>query len=128
MWPEKTRKGSRASDIMAFEIMAGLCVLYLAVMGTIAYFDLVPGKFDYDDAKADIFYGKSKFVEDHLIAPMISYQFWNFLLCLFNKDLFDPAMIGHHLVTGSLAYFGLHPYLHGNNKSATFLSFCHQCR
>jgi hypothetical protein len=113
LWPEKTRKGSRASDIMAFEIMAGLCVLYLAVLGSIAFFDLMPGQFDYHVAAKDLFYGRSEFVENHLIAPMISYQFWNFLLCLFNADLRDPAMIGHHLVTGSLAYFGLHPYLHG---------------
>jgi TLC domain len=27
-------------------------------------------------------------------------------------DLWDPLMIGHHGVTGTLAYFGLHPYLH----------------
>lgn len=98
---------------MAFEIMAGLCVLYLAVFGSIAFFDLMPGQFDYGAAKSDIYYGRSTFIENHLIAPMISYQFWNFLLCLFNADLFDPAMIGHHLVTGSLAYFGLAPYLHG---------------
>lgn len=113
LWPEKTRAGSRASDIMAFEIMAGLCVLYLAVMGSIAYFDLMPDQFDYNLITDDIFYGKSQFVENHLIAPMISYQGWNFLLCLFNADLRDPAMIGHHVVTGTLAYMGLHPYLHG---------------
>ena len=113
LWPHKTRRGSRASDIMAFEIMAGLCVLYLAVFGCIAFFDLLPDHFDYNEAVENVFYGRSTFVENHLIAPMISYQFWNFLLCLFNADLRDLPMIGHHLVTGSLAYFGLHPYLHG---------------
>lgn len=43
---------------------------------------------------------------------MMAYQFWNFVLCLVNADLRDPAMIGHHIVTGTLAYFGLAPYLH----------------
>jgi hypothetical protein len=34
------------------------------------------------------------------------------LLCIVVKDLRDVAMIGHHLITGSLAYFGLYPYIH----------------
>ena len=110
-WEAKTRKGSRGSDIMAFEIVAGLCVTYLAVVGVIAYFKLCP-EWDHTSIDNDHFYGYSQFVEDHLIAPMISYQGWNALLCLFNADLRDPAMIGHHIATGSLAYFGLHPYVH----------------
>jgi hypothetical protein len=111
LWDFKTRHGSRASDIMAFEIVAGACVTYLAIIGILGWFKLYPG-WDYDGIEADHFYGKAQFVEDHLIAPMISYQGWNFLLCFFCKDLLDPAMIGHHSVTGSLAFIGLHPYLH----------------
>ena len=34
------------------------------------------------------------------------------IFAITGSDLFDEAMIGHHFVTGSLAYFGLHPYLH----------------
>lgn len=112
LWPEKTRKGSRGSDIMAFETTAGFCVTYLAIVGIIGWFRLFPDVLDFSEIDSDYFYGRSRFVEDHMIAPMISYQFFNFLLCWVNADLRDPAMIGHHLVTGSLAYFGLHPYLH----------------
>mmetsp|Transcript_22435 Transcript_22435/g.32719 ORF Transcript_22435/g.32719 Transcript_22435/m.32719 type:complete len:267 (+) Transcript_22435:90-890(+) len=111
LWEAKTRKGSRGSDIMAFLIVAGICVTYLGIVGVIAWFELEPS-WDYDTLKKDNIYGRAQFVEDHLIMPMMSYQGWNLLLCLFNNDLRDPAMIGHHLVTGSLAYFGIHPYVH----------------
>ena len=89
----------------------GLCVTYLAAAGIVGWFGLF-GVNVASELRANPFYGKSQFIEDHLIYPMISYQGWNLLLCFFNADLRDPAMIGHHLVTGSLAYFGLAPYLH----------------
>jgi hypothetical protein len=112
LWPTKTRGGSRASDMMAFLLVAGICVTYLGIAGCIAWFRFFPEYIEYDTMDNNHFYGKSQFVEDHLIAPMLAYQGWNLLLCFLNKDLMDPAMIGHHLVTGSLAYFGLAPYLH----------------
>lgn len=99
------------SDIMAFEIVAGICVTYLGIVGTLATFNLYP-EFNTKDIDNDKFYGRAQFVEDHLIMPMLSYQGWNVLLCLFNADLRDPAMIGHHIATFSLAYFGLNPYVH----------------
>jgi hypothetical protein len=96
---------------MAFEIVAGLCVTYLGIIGTLAIFHLNPD-FDMEEIEKDKLYGRAQFVEDHLIMPMLSYQGWNVLLCFFNADLRDPAMIGHHLATFSLAYFGLNPYVH----------------
>lgn len=111
-WDFPTRKGSRASDIMAFEIVAGLCVTYLAIAGVIGSYGLFGFENESVRLSANPFYERSHFVEDHLVYPMISYQGWNFLLCLVNADLRDPAMIGHHVVTGTLAYFGLFPYLH----------------
>jgi hypothetical protein len=102
---------SVGSDIMAFEIVAGLCVTYLGVVGTLAMFHLYP-EFDMTELEKNKFYGQAQFVEDHLIMPMLSYQGWNVLLCLVNADLRDPAMIGHHIATFSLAYFGLNPYVH----------------
>jgi hypothetical protein len=106
LWEFKTRRGSRASDIMAFEIVAGSCVVYIAVAGTLACLRLV----DLGNIIEDRFYGKSKFVEDYMIYPMISYQGWNFILCIFNADLRDPAMLGHHFVTAFLGYLGLGPF------------------
>ena len=78
---------------MAFEIVAGICVTYLGIVGTLAFFNLY-SNFNMNEINDDKFYGHGQFVEDHLIMPMLSYQGWNFLLCLYNNDLRDPAMIG----------------------------------
>ena len=108
-WNFKTRRGSRASDIMAFQIVAGLCVIYLSGAGIIGYFSLF-GVNEYERLSKDPWFGKSAFIENHLLYPMISYQGWNIVLCLFNKDLNDLFMILHHIATAVLAYFMLAPY------------------
>jgi hypothetical protein len=109
LWNFKTRRGSCASDIMAFQIVAGLCVTYLSCAGVIGRFELF-GVDAYQQLVNDPWWGRSLYVENHLLFPMICYQFWNLILCIFCKDLNDPAMIGHHAVTGFLAYFMLAPY------------------
>jgi hypothetical protein len=77
LWDFKTRGGSRASDIMAFEIVAGGCVAYLAAAGVIGTF----GLFGFPNESRRLnsgaypdFYLRSEFVENFLIYPMISYQ------------------------------------------------------
>jgi hypothetical protein len=114
LWNFKTRGGSRASDIMAFEIVAGLCVAYLATAGFIGTFGLFgfSNELERLQKASNHFYASSQYVEDHLVYPMIAYQAWNFLLSILVSDFRDPAMVGHHLITGSLAYFGLYPYIH----------------
>lgn len=102
---------TRASDDMAFELVAGFCVAYLAGAGFVATYGLFGVK-DYEMLLAAPFYGDSLFVRRHLVYPMINYQGWNVVLCLLLEVLGDPSMIAHHIVTGSLAYLGLHPYLH----------------
>lgn len=112
VWNFKTRAGALTSDIMAFELCATISVTYLGVAGLMATFDL----FGVEESVAlstDMFYAKSTFVEEHLIYPMITFQGWNTLLCFFSPDLRKPEMIGHHLFTTALGYFGLYPYLHG---------------
>jgi hypothetical protein len=109
LWRFPTRYGSRASDILTFLILAGLCVVYLSLAGVIGRFSLF-GIDDYDKLFRDQWYGRSLFVENHLLYPMLAYQFWNIVLCLFSSDLRDPAMIGHHFATASLAYCMLRPY------------------
>ena len=71
MWTFTTWKGSRASDILAFEIVAGLCVTYLGIAGFIAYFSLF-GVDIYESLEVDRFYAKSSYIENHLIYPMVS--------------------------------------------------------
>ena len=103
---------TRASDDMAFEIVAGICVTYLAVAGFVCASGLAG---DYAKLAGNPYYGYSQFVIDHLVYPMLSYQGWNVLICLPGlglESLNNPAMIGHHIATGSLAYLGMAPYLH----------------
>ena len=102
---------------MAFMITAGACVTYLGVAGVVGYLSLFGvdcfGDFEKSaEGRDPTFYGRSDFVDNHMIYPMISYQGWNLLYTLVNADQFSWNMVGHHGVTGLLAYFGLSPYLH----------------
>lgn len=115
LWSHKTRKGARTSDILAFEAVALISVAYLGVAGLILHMGWCGTDAELAVISADKMYGRSQFVINHLIYPMVTFQSWNVLLCLFTPDLNVPEMIGHHTVTAALGYFALHPYLHGCN-------------
>lgn len=114
-WSHKTRKGARTSDIMAFLVVAEISVTYLGIAGLILNQGWFGTGAELTSVTADPMYGHSPFVINHLIYPMVTFQLWNVLLCLFTPDLNVPEMIGHHLVTAALGYFALNPYLHGCN-------------
>lgn len=105
----KTWKGSRASDILAFELIAGFSVTYLGVWGLICKFNLL----DLEDLRqistSSDFYARSTTIENHIIYPMMVFQSWNVLLCFVCRDLRDPAMIAHHIITAMCSSFALHP-------------------
>ena len=114
LWPKKVRKGSRSSDIIAFEITALTCVVYLSAAGVIGNLELFGVKaFASYDPFVNI-YKRSPFVEAHLLAPMIAYQFWNLLLCIFNSDLGSWEMIIHHGFAATASIVGMHPYQQQN--------------
>ena len=73
VWEFKTRGGARASDIMAFQIVAGFCVVWLTAVGFIGRFNLF-GVNEYAKLLADPWWGRSSFIENYLLYPMISYQ------------------------------------------------------
>lgn len=78
---------------MAFEIVAGFCVLYIGLSGIIGYFKAFNVKlFDSPDPLENMF-SRSPFIEKHLLIPMLSYQFWNFLITLVNHDLYTLEMV-----------------------------------
>lgn len=108
--PEPVRKGSRGSDIMAFEIVAGVCVLYLCVAGIIGYFELFGVKPFPTNNLEDYYYTRSSYIENHLLTPMLSYQGWNLLLCLSNQDLYSTEMVLHHFFAAVSAIVGFFPY------------------
>lgn len=113
LWPEKARRGSRLSDIMTYEIVAGLLVTYVGIAGSYGWWEMTNNPdSEFHSLPNDRFYGRSQFFSDHLMTPMFSYQVWNTVLCFVLNDLFDPFFIGHHTVTGALAFFGTNPYVH----------------
>lgn len=132
LWPKPSQRpgskvtGSRSSDMIAYNIVSGYLCCYVAYYGTIAQFGLFGNNELEKLNKApgpshNRFYNESEWTFEHLTMPMLGYQIYNFILCFLVKDLSDPAMIGHHFFTGTLAYMGLHPYLHV--KSIFFFGF-----
>lgn len=110
-FPGVARRGGTLNDIMAFEIIAGLCVCYLASTGCYIWFDIGNNGI-YNELLKDPIYGFSDVVQNHLAIPMIFFQGWNVVLCLLAADLRDVTMIVHHVLVTLLAYMGLHPYVH----------------
>lgn len=111
LYPNKCKKGSRASDILSFQIVAGICLAYLGINGVILWFNL-NSNYTMDNLIKDKYHAREEFVENFLLLPMLSYQFWQIILCFILNDLFDVAMIAHHILTFLLAYICLHPVLH----------------
>lgn len=109
--PQLSRKGCRGSDIIALEIVSGVCVLWVASAGILGFFNF----FDVMDnheiyTTAGKFYARSIFVEENLVVPMLCYQLWNLIACILHNEYRDIAGIGHHIVTAGLAYCGFAPY------------------
>ena len=80
VWSFRTWKGSRASDIMAFEIVAFSCVVYIAAAGIVVSYNLF-GISEYEKLEANPFYGRSEYVENHLVCYHYHYfitlsHFW----------------------------------------------------
>jgi hypothetical protein len=107
--PEMTRKGCRGSDIIAFEIVSGLCVLWCSIAGSLGFFnlfDLVENK----DLFLEKFSAQSDYVSNNIILPMFCYQVYNIFVCLIHNEMRTFDSIAHHVVTSCLAYFGLYPF------------------
>lgn len=108
-WP-KTVRGSNGADMVAYTIVSAVCCTYVGVAGCIAWFDMCHDC-DLDDIKSDKIYGRSDFFEAHLSAPLLTYQFWNFVFCLGVTELRDAVTLIHHIASGLCALFSFHPFL-----------------
>ena len=93
IWKFRTWKGSRASDIMAFEIVAILIVCYLGGAGIIGEFGLF-GVDEYSHLVEDKFYGRSEYVENHLVVHIIFKCFHVILLLyLLNEHIYMHVIV-----------------------------------
>ena len=108
--PQLSRKGCRSSDIVALEIVSSVCVVWVAVAGTLGFFNFFEVVDNLDIYTTGKFYSRSIFVEENLVIPMLSYQLWNLVACILHNEYRDVATIGHHVVTAGLAYCGFAPY------------------
>lgn len=113
LFPGVARKGSDLNDVMAFEFVAGFCVVYLSMSGCYCLFNInnngIVAALNSGDNRV---YNSSDFIQDNLAIPMMFFQGWNLLLCFWCADLRDLTMIIHHLLVTILAYMGCAPYIH----------------
>ena len=93
-WSHPTKKGSRTSDVVVFELVSVICVTYIATCGLIGWFELLPSM----DVKPQTFFSKATFIENHLIYPMMLYQIWNLVLCFILNELKVTTMYIHHTI------------------------------
>ena len=108
---EKTSSGSRGSDILACNIVSTVCVSWCSVTGILGYLN-ISNAIDNMEIFNDKFYAKSLFVQNYVVTPMFCYQVWNLIACLIHNQFRTADAIGHHIVTGAVAYFALRPFGH----------------
>ncbi len=106
---EYSKKGSRVSDLLAYELTCLLIILYLVTAGIIGWFELFD--VNIEEAKSDPFFGRSTYVISHLISPLAAYQWWNFLFCLIYRDVRTAQMLMHHFLAFILSLCGLDGFL-----------------
>ncbi len=104
-----TKKGSRLSDVLAYEFTSFLAVTYLALAGVVAWFELFG--VDISDAKAQPLFGRSDFITDHIISLLAAYQGWNCILCLILRELRTVQMLSHHVFALVLAVCAMDSFL-----------------
>ena len=132
----KSKKGSRTSDVLSFYIVGLICVIYISIFGIIGWFE-IPLEYNNVVLTTDVYpetiFSQSQYIENYLIYPMIMFQGWNLILCLFLSELNDMTMLAHHTVVilscqGSLQskfmqYYSLYMYgiLEISNIFLTFM-------
>jgi hypothetical protein len=111
-FPHTLPLGTRASDYVTFDIVAGSTLTFMSYVGFTAWFTLHghEAEFSHFTVVDNKFYGEADFITNHLIIPMLCYQIWNTVICILLPDLRKPVMILHHIVTASLAYGCTYPY------------------
>lgn len=102
------KKGSLLADILAFEVVAGGCVLFLATSGCLGFW-YNENESSYSSQEA--FYRSNEYVEKWIIIPMMAYQTWNTLVCLIWNDIRDYNMILHHILVIIVSTIGLSPMM-----------------
>ena len=105
-----TVRGTVGANMVAFVAVSCLCCMYVGVAGSLAWLNMC-GNCDVVEIGKDRLYGRSEFFELHLAVPLLTYQFWNFVICLVVAELREGVPLIHHLSSGLCALFTMRPYL-----------------
>ena len=108
-WP-KTVEGTRGADIVAYELTSCFVCLFVGLAGSYAWLNMCTSC-NFDSIENDRIYGRSEYFEKYLAAPLLSYQFWNFVICLVIDEMRDVLLLVHHVASGLCALFSVHPFL-----------------
>lgn len=109
-WFPNTVRGSDGAPIMAFNLVSCAICAYIGGAGVIAWLGLC-SHCDLEAMHIDKVYGRSDYFENHLAAPLICYQFWNFIISLSIPELRDPVMLIHHFAAFLCPLLSLYPFL-----------------
>jgi len=108
--PDLTPKRERGSDLVAVCLISAITMTFIAVVGTMTFFN-INGCFDNAEyMKQDKLFARSPLLENLIIIPMICYQGWNICVSLIMAEFRTVDSIGHHIVTFFLAYLSMAPY------------------
>jgi hypothetical protein len=107
-----TKAGEPIVNMVAFEYAFMFPCFWFVYCGFALYF----GWNGVDDLyteplKSDTYYGKSDFVIQNLLYPMMWYQIWNVLFTFHIKELFKPDSFIHHFLTALVQYIGFDGFL-----------------
>lgn len=95
-----TLTNSSTDKLITHLYISFICVTYISISGIILYFkysDLVFNKY--------IIFERNELIENHILIPMLVYQFWNTVISLLHKDLYSIYFILHHVFVFILGIF-----------------------
>lgn len=95
-----TTNNNNADKLIAHLFTSFFCVTYISTYGIILYtkyYNLVYNKY--------VIFERNELIENHIIIPMLVYQFWNTIITFLNKDLYSIYYILHHIFVFVLGIF-----------------------
>ena len=102
------KKGTRVSILFGYTVACVLGNAYLAGAGCMGWLGMRPS-----DTTAERVYGEMPYVRDHLLNPLVAHLATDLVLYMTLREVRQPALILHHIITGALAYIALDmPYCH----------------
>ncbi len=102
--------GTRASLLLAYQIVTCTGNLMLAVAGFAAWFTWSPyAEVSHKLTAAERLWGRSAYIEAFILVPLAAHLASDLIMYISLAELRDPMLVLHHAITGALTYFALQP-------------------